>query len=237
MSLSNPNNQHQFVTTSWKLAGTWSTLAPPERMNRLLNAVNDIFRSIQIPTFTASMGRSLGGANAQLDFQSWSIQMDPAVMSNPNADLSVVGDLAITMYHESRHGEQWYRVAQAVAAGICVPGGIGTGHTHYGVTAHDIATALYIPTRIAQDAEQKKRFFPQIMRQEVTGWFDSIYGAQSAHRGHVLGNIGTNYGAYRNLPEELDAHKQEQAIRALWKARIGAVATDEALSGMNNLFG
>ena len=69
MSLADANNQQQYVNTCWSLFNTWGTLSPPERMNRLLEAVNTIFRSIQIPAFTASMGRGLGGSNAQLDFQ------------------------------------------------------------------------------------------------------------------------------------------------------------------------
>jgi len=237
MSLADANNQQQYVNTCWNLFNTWGTLSPPERMNRLLEAVNTIFRSIQIPAFTASMGRGLGGSNAQLDFQTWSIQMDPGVMGNRNIDSQTLGDLAITMYHESRHGEQWYRVAQAVVAGICVPGGMGAVHARYGVTAQQIAAALFIPVRIALDAEQKKRFFPNAMTAIVTGWFNSIYGTNAAHRNATLGNLQGNYSAYRNLPEEVDAYATEQKIRALWKMKMSSLGFDDALSGVAGLFG
>jgi hypothetical protein len=242
MSLSDVANQTQYVETCWTLSDSWRGFSPPERMNRLLNAVNTIFRSIQIPAFTASMGKGLGGANAQLDFQTWSVQMDPGVMSNAAADRSTIGALAVTMYHEARHGEQWYRVAQAVAAGICVPAGVVAANARYGVTAQQIATALWIPQHIAQDAEQKKRFFPAAMQALVTSWFSSIYGANAAHRMNTLNALSANnnratFTAYRHLPEEVDAHENEQAIRALWKTRMRNEDEEEAMRGVSRLFG
>ena len=71
----------------------------------------------------------------------------------------------------------------------------------------------------------------------VTGWFNSIYGTNAAHRNATLGNLQGNYSAYRNLPEEVDAYATEQKIRALWKMKMSSLGFDDALSGVAGLFG
>jgi hypothetical protein len=176
------------------------------------------------------MGQNLAqGTCGQLDFETWTLQLSFPEWSKSTIEPSDMGEKAVTLYHECRHAEQWYRVAQGVAAGVFVPEGIVRGQ--YGVAANAISQALGVPLRIALDAERTKRFFskhvPQLLEPKVRSWFTSIYGTGAAHRDQVLTNVNSpdpdvaraNFQLYRNLPEEADAHEVEQQIRALWKRK------------------
>ena len=106
-------------------------------------------------------------------------------------------------YHEVRHCEQSFRIAQMLAGEGRSAAQISTimsmnpknepGHRTERVTAAAVASPL---ARGSMDALIAK------------GWFDSEYGTGKAHREQVLADephSATAHAQYRNLPEEFDA--------------------------------
>ncbi len=230
--------QTRFVEKGLEVYKNWPTLAPSERAKTLIGELNNILtNSLQIPAVKTNMGENLDpGTCGQLDFTTWTIQLSPQSWSKRAITLEEMGDYCVTIYHETRHAEQWYRVGQGVAAGVFVPAYIGPAH-RFGPTSRQIADALGIELGIAMDMERKKRFFnlhvPLPMVPLVRGWFESIYGTGSAHRNAALrGTTQKDFIDYRHLPEEADAHKVEQSVRAIWKQKEPDEGLLEGVSGL-----
>jgi hypothetical protein len=95
------------------------------------------------------------------------------------------------VYHEARHSEQWFRMARN-RAGL-------------GATAADIASVMSIPQWVADLAVLNPIRECNPAEFEAEQWYQSIYGADAAHRNAVLGDIDNRYDEYRALPEESDA--------------------------------
>jgi len=113
--------------------------------------------------------------------------------------------MADTVYHEARHAEQWYRMAQMRAG--------------QGRTAAQIATEMGIPARIAAVAAGAPLARGSMDALIADGWYQSVYGSGSAHRERVLGPTGT-YDEYMNLPEESDAWRVGGAVTEAYN-RLG----------------
>ena len=106
-------------------------------------------------------------------------------------------------YHEVRHCEQSFRVAQMLA---------GEGRT-----AAEIAAIMAMNPR-SEPGHRTERVIaaaiasplaPGSMQALIAkGWFESEYGTGRAHRNRVLSDRSGSAAAharYRNLPEEFDA--------------------------------
>jgi len=176
----------------------WATLSPDGRAQAILDKVNDQATAAGFPP----MGKIVHAMDAQtygqFDFTTWSIEVNQALVSLPTLTEEQATDLVDTMYHEGRHGEQWFRMAQLMAG--------------QGKTADEIVDEMGIPNDKAALAVADP-IAPGSMEALIAdGWFQSVYGTQSAHREFVLGPGGT-YAQYRNLPEESDAWRVGSSVR------------------------
>lgn len=239
-NLAQPAFQTRYVMKCLDVFKDWTTLAPNQRANAVVGELNSILtNNLQVPALRTNMGRSLAANTyGQLDFRTWTIQLNFNLWSRSSITLEQMGKLCVTVYHETRHAEQWYRVGQGVAAGQFVPPAMGPVG-RLGPTSEQIARALWLDLGIARDAEQKKRFFnvhvPVPMLPLVEGWFNSIYGTGALHRRTVLADTSRQgFIDYRHLPEEDDAHKVEQGVRAIWKLK--QPGAEDALEGLTGLF-
>ncbi|RZJ89357.1 MAG: hypothetical protein EOO60_10115 [Hymenobacter sp.] len=185
----------------------WQTLSDQAKGLKLLKYVNEQLIKAHVPPLK---GLSMSGA-AQPTFTltTWQINLTGDLSRTDDAYLDWLIDV---FYHESRHAEQWFRIARKRAG--------------EGKTAAEIATLLSIPADIAAKAVERplkeqsksskflrsKKYTERQTKklQEATDWDASVYGTGAAHRTAVLtGDMtpGTaNYTAYENLPEELDAY-------------------------------
>ena len=200
------------VTGARKLFGLgakreWKTLTAQQRADKLVKYVNAELKKTHAPEIKG-MVLTPGGAfgNATFDFQTWNITLDDAGLDQDLTD-DQIGELGDAIYHESRHSEQWFRMARLKAG--------------EGLDNGQIATNMFIPADIAQAAVDRplkplskttrmlrRRHFVErqdAKLQEAKDWHKSVYGADSAHRNQVLSDINNRYGDYRALSEEVDA--------------------------------
>lgn len=183
--------------------GDWAAMSSDDRAQAILNKVNDQATAAGFPVMGKIVHAMDPQTYGQFDFTTWSIEVNQALVSLPTLTEAQATDLADTMYHEGRHGEQWYRMAQLLAG--------------QGRTAAEIATQMGIQPNIAALAKADP-IAPGSMEALIAdGWFQSVYGAGSAHREHVLGPQGT-YIQYRNLPEESDAWRVGSSVRDAYTA-------------------
>ena len=185
----------------------WDKLSQENRLYGLVGAVNIELTKIRVPTVKAAFKACGGAGNAEFDFTVWTLNIDPAGMDQNIITKNVMAGMADSIYHESRHAEQWYRIARLRAG--------------EGLTANQLEKDLFIPGYIASAAfaDPLKPLGPEARRvrsrqavelydqslKEAKDWYASVYGPGAAHREEVLGDIDNRYDEYRALAEEVDA--------------------------------
>ncbi|MGK0274269.1 MAG: hypothetical protein ACI9N0_000643 [Ilumatobacter sp.] len=186
----------------------WDTLSVGARVAKLTKYVNAELVKTHVPPVTYTLDPGKDAGDAEFDFTTWSL----TVGSNGlGADMSddLIGSVADNVYHESRHAEQWFRVARVKAGESPAP------------TSDSLAATLYIPANIAKAAHGRplkpltklQKFFHSkkhnerqaVKIDEAQSWYESVYGAGGSDRNEVLGDIQVRYDEYRALSEEVDA--------------------------------
>ena len=118
------------------------------------------------------------------DFTTWQMEIGLEALSIAQPDRAQAADVVDTIYHEARHAEQWFRIAQLRA----LQRRRREGAAEDARLGRAIATELQIPRRIADLAvTTPPRFALGSMDALIAqGWFDSMYGTGSARRERVL---------------------------------------------------
>ncbi len=192
----------------------WPTLSVDERADAILEKVNESLTAAGVPVVGKVVQALDPNTFGEFAFTLWSIRVNQALLANATLTADQAADLADTMYHEARHAEQWYRMAQLMAG--------------QGRTSAEIATTMQIPNRIALIAFADP-IAPDSMEALIAdGWFQSVYGTGSVIRAHALGATGTDE-EYRNLPEESDAWRVGSSVTEAYQA--GATAAPEEAEG------
>jgi hypothetical protein len=225
-SLQDSGLQDAFVRRCVPLWKNWLEYSGPHglahRTQQWQLAISPALQScnIPVPPIRASHGSFLVPANWSIDFG----------YNQNNLDINWFARGAITLYHEARHAEQWFRIAQAIASGVLpLPANWGTAPPRTrAVTANDISIKCGIPQSVANHAFATRQTFPVQMTERVREWFESIYSSARQHRGEVLNHMSQpgawspyenptpnpNFAQYLNLPEEKDAFKIQDEVLA-----------------------
>ncbi len=211
----------------------WATLATPEaRLRRLVELVNVSLGAHGVPAVTEGFDPNPTN-DGSFDFPTWRMLVGRTPLAAEQLDAATAREIAQTIYHEARHTEQWYRMAQLRAG--------------QGLSAAGIAAELGIPARIARQARAEPLTPGSMQGLIAQGWWDSVYGAGAEQRNATLEEIDhaaaavrqarrrfaahptsanqavldqararfdRAYAAYRNLPEENDAWATEPAAGA-----------------------
>lgn len=160
---------------------------PAQRSAAIASLANAQLQQAGVPvvTFTVQNMTALG----EFDFSTWSLTLGQAALAVATPTQAQLDDIANTVYHEARHAEQWFNMAQLRAG--------------QGRTAAQIATEMSIPATVAAAAVADPIAPGSAKALIAQNWYDGIYGAGGANRNRVL-TSGTN-AEYRALPEEHDA--------------------------------
>jgi hypothetical protein len=194
----------------------WQQLTPQQRAAELVRLVNLHLEAVGVPAVTPNpidTGTNLG----TFDFPTWSMEIGIEALSIVQPDRAQAADVVDTIYHEARHAEQWFRVAQLRA----LQRRRGEGAAEDERLARAIATELTIPRRIADRAvTTPPRFALGSMEALIAqGWFDSIYGTGRAHRERVLTELERSGTALEQAEQRFAANPTPQNQAALDRAR------------------
>jgi hypothetical protein len=165
----------RFVAAGHAVQTDWATLTPQQRADRFGAAANAELTQVRVPVAAVTLSASLGAAAGQLDFPTWTLNLGTAAFSAASVTDATAGAMANTVYHETRHAEQWHRMAR-VRAGA-------------GVSTADIATQMGIPPRVATSAAGQPLSGRGQEAAEGDAWYQSVYGTGSAARGTILQNV------------------------------------------------
>lgn len=200
----------------------WQREAPARRRSAIQDAIRTVTRSTALPDFAFFFKKMDAHMNGHFDAQNWRLDINSLKSDVHGLTQADFVSFCSVLYHEARHGEQWYRCAQGVLAGeLTNPwlDGIDVRPAH-------IASTMYFPLQIIQHAEARGRVSWNKYKVElpVGTWFDSVWGANRVHRGNVLTHLQTMYVQYRALPEEVDAWNTQFAVEALINPLLAGVA-------------
>lgn len=184
------------VFNNWDKPGT-----PEARRQALEKEIGKFFDNVKVPACKVKPGPD--GKSSEFDNKSWTIFLKPVAFADlpadPAARNNLAGLIAATLYHESRHAEQDFRIAQMLAG--------------RGKTDEEIFVITQTDANIIKQIGTNK-LKPGTMEALIAeGWYDSIYGSGKAHRAAVYSNLAQNQKQYEDLPEETDAHRIGGEVR------------------------
>jgi hypothetical protein len=196
----------------------WAALATPEaRLKKLVELVNATLDAHGVPKVTEAFDADRNN-DGSFNFPTWAMNVGRDQLDKASVDADEARELTATIYHEARHTEQWFRMAQLRAA--------------QGLSAAGIATEMGIPARIAREAKAKPLTRGSMEAVIAQGWFDSVYGSGAEHREAVLNELTAAGNALRAARAARDKNPTPATEAALAKAEE---RNAKALEGHSNL--
>jgi hypothetical protein len=159
----------------------WQQLTVDQRVAELIRLVNTHLERAKVPHVAPNPQDTLNlGA---FNFPDWTMIVGRQAMAVEQPDLAQSKDLVDTIYHEARHAEQWFRIAQL----RCLRRRRRNAKATDDQIAAAVARELGIPKNIADEAVKPAPFALGSMDALIAqGWFDSVYGGGSARRAQIL---------------------------------------------------
>lgn len=193
--MSSATSESSFRDGFKTLQSDWPKLTADERQQRLKKLTN----AALAPSGTPEVGiQPLVGSTAagSFDFPTWALQLGDEKLKSAamsDADAKVFANDA---FHETRHAEQWYLMAQKRAAA--------------GKSAAEISDEMAIPISVAESAVKNPLSKGDVRQACADALYGSVYGDRAAHRSEVFRKLHQTH-------TELDAALAEQE-------RVGADA-------------
>jgi len=182
----------------------WASLETAEaRRDRLVELVNERLEAAGVPPVTPAFDPNENNAGS-FDFPTWRMLIGRGRLGADSISEADARDVADTVYHEARHTQQWFRMAQLRAG--------------QGLSAAAITAELGIPARIAALARAAPLARGSMDAVIAQGWWDSVYGSGSAHREAVLAELDRAATARRNAEAAHEANATPATEAALERA-------------------
>jgi hypothetical protein len=164
---------------------------PADRAQAMVSAANQALVNEGVPPNTLDATGANGNAG-QFNFPNWNMQVDPTAFDDSRmVDPANAADAANTVYHESRHTQQWWDMA-TMRAGL-------------GDTPDQLVSTMGIPQDVAEQAAQHPTLASDARENQAEQDYESVYGSGAAARNQTLSDTATNRAQYCSLPEEADA--------------------------------
>ncbi len=234
--------QQVFASAMADLHRSWRKLAAHERRQSLQAAVDGAANAVQKPSWEVICRTLAPGQDGQLrcDRNNWSLEVADAFVEGTIEDGEAWLRTVSMVYHEMRHGEQWYLCAQAVLAEqFPLPCGAQPADPAAGVAESDLRDTMGLPGAIVQYAAQRRSQFPHDLISVTRGWYDSLFGARRRPQDRMRETIqhGGKAADHVHLPEEQDAWDLQQSVLEKSKALIGSSLDTRAYAALRSLFG
>lgn len=172
--------------------GDWKKLkTPEERIKAIIKIVNDQLKAANV--YPVGYEFTDTGANeAEFSYREWEVEIGKKKFEGATISDEQMKALGGIIYHECRHAEQFFRIAQMLA---------GKGRT-----ARQIKEAMFIDAD-AIAAALAKPIAPGTMEAVIAqGWFDSIYGQDRPTREKVFNELKAATKAYNKAVKDQQAN-------------------------------
>jgi hypothetical protein len=177
-SLGKPDNLKEFVKEFKAAMPKWKDLSVDQRRDKLLELANHQLKKSGAPSATIASADRGGSGNAEFNPANWRLTVDRAALDKPALDDKEQQQVASAVFHEARHGEQFYLMAKNLAS--------------QGKSAADIASAMPGMDRdtikaAVEDAKTNK-IKPDEAKCAAALWED-FYGTGAVKRDRVTREI------------------------------------------------
>lgn len=160
-----------------QLQKDWAKLTPDERRTRLKSIANQQLKSTGAPEAGVRGEKTGSPGSAHLAFKTWELTLDEDTVQSPALSDSAAKSLSNALYHETRHAELWYLMAQRCAM--------------LGQDAATIAKEMSIPAETAAAAVKKPLTRDSQQAKCAQALHDSVYGKNAASRNQTLKELKT----------------------------------------------
>jgi hypothetical protein len=198
LGLDSDKKRKAYIKDFKQLQKDWKKLSRDEKKTRLAAAASKQLApdSHDVKVDGSSKIRS---GQAHYDFDSNTLVVSDEVLDKKELSDAEAKGLASDLYHESRHAEQWNLMARKLAS--------------EGKTPKEIAKAVNVTPEVAEAAKANPLPKDCAAQQCAQAIYDSVYGANSAHREETLTKEGEAMSNTRKASEESnDAAKHSEAV-------------------------
>jgi hypothetical protein len=216
-------NIAEYAGEMKEIINKWDKLKTPEaRRAALEKEINAHLTSVGVPAVELK-GDPKGTGN-HFDNEPWVILIKPIAFDDMPSDAEErdlrATRITATLYHEARHAEQDFRIAAMLA-----------GRKQ---SADRIFAQTKTKPEIIQEAMKKEnQLKPGTMEAVIAeGWFDSIYGVDSAERTRILREKDEAMAAANAAADAFNANRTPENKRKLAAA---VKRQDRALAAYENL--
>jgi hypothetical protein len=184
----------RFVGAAKSVQREWPKLSEEQRRDRLTDAANAELRNAGVFPVKPAL-EDLGPFAGQFHFKSWILGLGKAPFAAPTVTDAQATEIASTVYHESRHAEQFHRMARSLAG--------------EGMKAPEIAEKTEMDRTAAEDAAKKPLTDASSKEAKEAGvWLDSVYRKTALERKSVIELLPV---VQKQL---LDARAENQRVQA-----------------------
>jgi hypothetical protein len=209
--MANATSEQAFRDGFKELQGDWSALGVDQRQARLKALADAALASSDTPPIGIHPMTSAVGDMGQLDPAAWRLDLETNNLASASLPDATVKSFADTVYHETRHAEQWYLMARLLAGN--------------GKTAHQISRQLGLPKSVAKSAVKHPLAETDARRACASVLFDSVCGKGSTHRNRLLKQADRSYVAlkaahaahHRSDADARATQEQKEAARQAWQ--------------------
>jgi hypothetical protein len=185
--MSDDKKEKDFADGFKKLQKDWKKLTPDERQAKIKALANGAISPGVPEVGTRPVKMDDAG---QLDFSNWRLDLNKTDTDKNEFSDAEAKEFADTVYHETRHAEQWYLMAQKRAA--------------EGKTADEIHKELDIPQSVAESAFKDPLKKPDPRQACADALYDSVYGSKRKARNKTLTDLDTTGDANNKAHENYD---------------------------------
>jgi len=194
--MSAPAEVDAFADDMAKLQQEWPSLKAADRLDRLQAIVDARAASAGFPAPDVIVPNELGGYSGVLQFRDWEIAINPSLVQSERLSPEQTAALGDTLYHETRHAEQWSLIAKRQAG--------------EGLTADQIRNQLRVPENVATDAVEQPLVRSDTRRPCADALHKSIYGADRIARNTTITNLEQHSRAYASANEDYERAVAEE---------------------------
>lgn len=188
-----------FANGMADLRKDWAALTADQRSRRLQDLVDARAAASGFPSPQVAAD-SLGGPNGVLRFPTWQVVVDKKLVNSPALSDSQAAALGDTLYHETRHAEQWYQIARRQAA--------------EGIAPAEIARRTQMPVAVTKQAATQPIAANDPGRACADAMYESVYGSGRGHRNTTLTNLGAQGKAVEQAQTDYNAAVADNNAKA-----------------------
>ncbi|UII32604.1 DUF4157 domain-containing protein [Fulvivirga ulvae] len=171
----------EYLGAAKELENEWGQKDTNQRAMKIMEAVNAALTQVGVPPITYTLKRKDEDSYGQFSEKEWSMELNELMFEKEAIDRDTMAQIADTVFHEARHGEQFFRIARMLAA---------FGLNKQEILAKMVMNGEHVNQNIVQIALTKPMALPKdgltTELLETMHWYESLYGKKSKLRVHTI---------------------------------------------------